>query len=559
MEKTKKGYLTRQDEKAITKHNKEQITRLEKAKRARRQESDYLTQMRDSRNIVEFDDLHTYFFSDRGVVKAVGGVSFDIPKNKTVGIVGESGCGKSVSAMSLMRLITGPQGQIVSGSIRFEAKDGKVFDIAKMPMNEMHKLRGKEMSMIFQEPMTSLNPVFKIGMQLDEVSIAHLGYNKKQAKEWSISLLAKVGIPDAPSVYDKYPHQLSGGMRQRVMISMALACNPRLIIADEPTTALDVTIQAQILDLLRSIKNDIDSSIMLITHDLGVIAEMADFVIVMYAGRVVEAGTVDEIFYNPAHPYTRGLQDSKPILGSKIEKLHSIPGNVPNPINMPTHCYFLDRCSYACQACKGPYPPKQQISDTHYAVCHRVDEILKISRNNLAHNNIVPNNTKDNAQNENLINQKQDIIPQETIQSNTQLIELDNNTPILSTKSDSIIEDNTSILTSQHYADIPHNNLAQIEQASAVDASNETSQVSTTISTKITTKPAITTKPSKTAQKTNATKEKTSIMMAKLKEISQRTTTAESLAQKSNGSATKSNAASTIRASASTKSKGGAK
>jgi len=400
--KKNKGFLTVKEEKAISKVNKQQIAIFEKAKRVKKKESDYTTVMRDSRNIVEFDGLKTYFFTDRGILKAVGGVSFDIPKNKTVGVVGESGCGKSVTAMSLMRLITGPQGQIVDGSIRFEKKDGKVFDITKMPMEDMHRLRGKEMSMIFQEPMTSLNPVFKIGMQIDEVSIVHLGYTRQQAKEWSITLLSKVGIPDARDVYDKFPHQLSGGMRQRVMISMALACNPRLIIADEPTTALDVTIQAQILDLLRHIKQEMNSSILLITHDLGVIAEMADFVIVMYAGRVVEAGTVDEIFYNPAHPYTRGLQESKPILGSKIEKLHSIPGNVPNPINMPTHCYFMDRCSYADECCKGEYPERQYISETHYSVCHRVKDILGNKNRYVKHStvhNIQSNNVvqKDNT------------------------------------------------------------------------------------------------------------------------------------------------------------------
>ena len=256
--------------------------------------------MRDSRNVVEFDDLHTYFYTDIGTVKAVDGVTYDVPQGTTVGIVGESGCGKSVTSLSLMQLVQAPQGQIVSGEIRYLASDGKCYNIAKMPRSEMLHIRGKEISMIFQEPMTSLNPVFTIGEQMDEVVLLHEeGATAESAKAHSIEMLQLVGIAMPDKVYASYPHELSGGMRQRVMFAMALCCGPRLIIADEPTTALDVTIQAQILDLLRGIKDKINGSIMLITHDLGVIAEMADYVVVMYAGRIIEKGTVREIFHTP--------------------------------------------------------------------------------------------------------------------------------------------------------------------------------------------------------------------------------------------------------------------
>ena len=237
----------------------------------------------------------------------------------------------------------------------------------------MQKLRGNELSMIFQEPMTSLNPVFRIGAQLDEVIALHDGEGKtpEDIKARSIHLLEMAGIANSEGVYKMYPHELSGGMRQRVMIAMALSCNPRLIIADEPTTALDVTIQAQILDLLRNLKDKINSSIMLITHDLGVIAEMADYVVVMYAGRVVEKGTAQEIFANPAHPYTIGLMASKPMVGKKVDKLYSIPGKVPNPINMPNYCYFKDRCEMCVEGCQGEYPHMIQLSPTHMVSCYR--------------------------------------------------------------------------------------------------------------------------------------------------------------------------------------------
>ena len=396
---------------------------FEKKKRRKNvPESEYLTVMKDPQNVVEFDDLHTYFFTDVGVVKAVDGVSFNIPKGKIVGVVGESGCGKSVTSLSLMQLVQAPQGQIVSGSIRFEGTDysydekrnkipiykldengnqvfdekgkpvietnefgvpqykteRKVFDIAKMPKYEMHRIRGNLVAMIFQEPMTSLNPVFTIGNQLDEVTLLHVeGATKEYAKKRSIEMLELVGIAMPENIYKRYPHELSGGMRQRVMIAMALICNPELIIADEPTTALDVTIQAQILDLLREIKNKINGSIMLITHDLGVIAEMADYVVVMYAGKVIERGTALEIFQNPLHPYTMGLQKSKPAVNKKVERLYNIPGQVPNPVNMPSYCYFKDRCDKCIGKCNGEYPPMIQVTPTHSVSCYLYNENKK--------------------------------------------------------------------------------------------------------------------------------------------------------------------------------------
>ncbi len=372
---SKNNRLTGREIRQIAKQNKQIVKKLEAYKNRKADESEYLSQMKDQANILEIDDLHSYFFTEQGVVKAVNGVSFDIPKNATVGVVGESGCGKSVTSMSVMRLLQGPTGQIYSGEIRFNAKeeDGteKVYDIAKMPMRDIHKIRGDQIAMIFQEPMTSLNPVFTIGQQLDEVTFIHRpNATKEEAKAKSIEMLELVGIAMPERVYNAFPHELSGGMRQRVMISMALASNPRLIIADEPTTALDVTIQAQILDLLRDLKSRIDGSIMLITHDLGIIAEMADYVVVMYAGRVIEKGTVEEIFHNPMHPYTIGLQKSKPTLNSDSETLFNIPGNVPNPINMPNYCYFKERCSQCTKNCGGDYPEMVQVSPTHFVACH---------------------------------------------------------------------------------------------------------------------------------------------------------------------------------------------
>ena len=377
-----KNYLSGKEIRAIARENKKVMKRLEAEKYRKADESEYLTQMKNDENILEIDQLNTYFFTEQGVVKAVNGVSFDVPQNATVGVVGESGCGKSVTSMSVMRLLQGPTGQIYSGEIRFKSKDKsgeeKVFDIAKMPIADNHKIRGNQIAMIFQEPMTSLNPVFTIGQQLDEVTFIHNPEaSKEEAKAKSIEMLNLVGIAMPERVYNAFPHELSGGMRQRVMISMALASDPRLIIADEPTTALDVTIQAQILDLLRDLKDKIDGSIMLITHDLGIIAEMADYVVVMYAGKVIEKGTVDEIFHNPMHPYTIGLQKSKPTLNSDSDTLYNIPGNVPNPINMPSHCYFKERCSSCTAKCSGEYPQMIQVSPTHFVACHLYDEEKK--------------------------------------------------------------------------------------------------------------------------------------------------------------------------------------
>ena len=418
----KSHYISAKESRQIAKDNIRITREFEKRKHRKDVEAEYVSEMKDEKNIVEFEDLHTYFYTDTGVVKAVNGVTFSIPGGSTVGVVGESGCGKSVTSLSLMQLVQGPSGQIVDGSIRFrtnafrrdekgkkipvyeteiidgvetvkkDAKgkpvhkknelggnlyemDEKVYDIAKMPVEAMRSIRGREISMIFQEPMTSLNPVFTIGNQLDEVAFLHIeGISKQDAKARSIEMLTLVGIADPEGVYKKYPHELSGGMRQRVMIAMALLCNPRLIIADEPTTALDVTIQAQILDLLREIKTKINGSIMLITHDLGVVAEMADFVVVMYAGKIIEMGTAEDIFDRPLHPYTIGLQKSKPTVDGNVESLYCIPGFVPNPIDMPNYCYFRDRCEMCKKECAGEYPKLIKVTDTHSVSCYLYEE-----------------------------------------------------------------------------------------------------------------------------------------------------------------------------------------
>ena len=370
--KKTEGYLSARESRRISRENRKVTNALEKQhKRKNVPESEYLTEMKDPKNVLEIENLHTCFFTDVGVVRSVDGISFEIPEGKTVGVVGESGCGKSVTSLSIMQLLQRPQGQIVEGEIRFNLGD-KAYDIAKVPMQAMEHLRGNLISMIFQEPMTSLNPVFKIGNQIGEVLELHnKGMTPEEIKARSIELLEMVGIANSEGVYRMYPHELSGGMRQRVVIAMALACNPKLIIADEPTTALDVTIQAQILDLMRDLKNRINSSIMFITHDLGVIAEMADYVVVMYAGKVVEKGTAEEIFAHPAHPYTIGLMASKPVVGKKVDKLYSIPGKVPNPVNMPDYCYFKDRCEQCLEACSGEYPHEVQLSPTHVVTCYR--------------------------------------------------------------------------------------------------------------------------------------------------------------------------------------------
>ena len=369
----KEGYLSSKESRRISRENRRITNEFEKQrKRKNVPESEYLTEMRDPNNAVEFDNLHTYFFTDAGTVKSVDGVSFDVPIGKTVGVVGESGCGKSVTSLSLMQLLQRPQGQVVEGSIRLNMGD-KAYDVTKMPNEKMQNIRGNAVSMIFQEPMTALNPVFRIGDQVNEVIELHdgVGKSKSDIKARTIELLEMVGIANSEGVYKMFPHELSGGMRQRVMIAMALACNPKVIIADEPTTALDVTIQAQVLDLLRNLKDKINSSIMFITHDLGVIAEMADYVVVMYAGRIVEKGTAEEIFAHPAHPYTIGLMASKPVVGKQVDKLYSIPGKVPNPVNMPNYCYFKDRCEMCVAGCEGDYPCEVSLSPTHKVSCYR--------------------------------------------------------------------------------------------------------------------------------------------------------------------------------------------
>lgn len=378
----KEGYLTLKESRKIIKHNVKQMRYYERLKKKKVDVSYYSGKMKDPNNVIEIENLETNFFTDNGTVKSVNGVSFSIPKSKIIGVVGESGCGKSVTSLSIMQLVQAPQGQIVGGSIRFNTDekdadgDNISYDIAKMPMKDMYKIRGKDITMIFQEPMTSLNPVFTIGYQLGEVMFIHYPETtKEQAKAHSIEMLNQVGISMPERVYNSYPHELSGGMRQRVMIAMALAGNPKLIIADEPTTALDVTIQAQILELLKDIQKRSGCAIMLITHDLGVIAEMADEVVVMYAGRVIEKGTVREVFHKPLHPYTIGLQKSKPLINSNTnEPLYSIPGQVPNPINMPDTCFFRGRCNKCIKKCSGKYPSEVYVSDTHMVACYLYDK-----------------------------------------------------------------------------------------------------------------------------------------------------------------------------------------
>lgn len=323
-----------------------------------------------AKNLVEFKNLQTYFYTSDGTVKAVDDVSFKIKEGETLCVVGESGCGKSVTAMSLMGLIPNPPGKVVGGEILFEGKD-----ILKFSEAEMRNMRGNRVSMIFQEPMTSLNPVFRVGDQICEAVILHQGLSKKDADIKAIETLKIIGIPRAEEIMKCYPHELSGGMRQRVMIAMAICCEPKLLIADEPTTALDVTIQAQILDLMKDVKKKLGTSIMLITHDLGVVAEMADYVVVMYAGKVIEEASALEIFKNPMHPYTVGLLKSKPLLdGEESNRLYSIPGQVPNPIGIPVSCYFNERCNKCKNKCKDTAPVLREVRTGHKVACFLYDE-----------------------------------------------------------------------------------------------------------------------------------------------------------------------------------------
>ena len=376
--------LTIKESRAIIKSNLAEMKRLEKKKRESKTVDQFTSVMRSNDNIVEIDNLETCFFTDNGVVRSVNKISFDIPKNAVVGLVGESGCGKSVTSLSIMQLVQAPQGQVIGGEIRFNSdelgtndKGEKIcYDITKMPTLDMCRIRGKDISMIFQEPMTSLNPVFTVGYQIEEVFyLNNPEATKEEARQKAIDMISLVGIPMPETIVDYYPHQLSGGMRQRIMIAIALTSNPKLIIADEPTTALDVTIQSQILRLLQKVQKDCGASILLITHDLGVVAEVADYVVVMYAGKIVEKGTVYEIFDNPMHPYTIGIQKAKPSLASDSgSELYSIPGNVPNPINIPDECLFKGRCNRRCGKCSGKYPREIKITDTHSVFCYLYDE-----------------------------------------------------------------------------------------------------------------------------------------------------------------------------------------
>ncbi len=329
--------------------------------------------------LLEVKNLKTYFYTDDGVAKAVDDVSFELDKGETLGLVGESGCGKSVSALSIMRLIADPPGKIVNGEIFFKGKD-----ILKVPEKEMQDIRGNDIGMIFQEPMTSLNPVFTCGNQIEEAVILHQKLSKEDAKAKAIEMLKLVGIPAPEQRYNEYPHQLSGGMRQRIMIAMALSCNPEILIADEPTTALDVTVQAQILELINKLQRELGMAVIMITHDLGVIAEVSTRVAVMYASKVAEYGNVDQIFYNPKHPYTISLLNSIPKLNKGKSRLATIEGNVPAPTNYPKGCHFCTRCTFAIEKCWNEQPPLIQIEPEHTASCWRVNEIDKFKEQLLA-------------------------------------------------------------------------------------------------------------------------------------------------------------------------------
>lgn len=320
--------------------------------------------------LLEVIDLKTYFHTEDGVVKAVDGVSFEVYPGETLGIVGESGCGKSVTSLSVMRLLD-EKGEVAGGSITFDGDD-----VLAIPEDKMMKIRGNDMAMIFQEPMTALNPVYTIGYQIIEAILLHQDVDKETARKMAIDMLRKVGIPEPEKRIDEYPHELSGGMRQRAMIAMALSCNPKILFADEPTTALDVTIQAQILELMLSLQKEYGMSIVMITHDLGVIAELAERVVVMYAGRVVEHADIKTLFKQPRHPYTWGLMNAIPRLDEDKEVLYNIPGVVPNPLDFPKGCRFNTRCPLATEKCKE-VPPLLEVGPGHKAACWHIDELEK--------------------------------------------------------------------------------------------------------------------------------------------------------------------------------------
>jgi len=318
-------------------------------------------------NILELKNLKTYYSTDSGIAKAVDGVSYSLGRNRTLGVVGESGCGKSVTALSIMRLVPIPPGYFAGGEIFWKGTD-----LLKLPEEGIRKIRGNEIAMIFQEPMSSLNPVFTCGSQIMEQIQIHCDISNAEAKNRSVELLNLVGIPNPAQNFSSYPHELSGGMRQRVMIAIALSCHPELLIADEPTTALDVTVQAQILDLIGKLQSDTGMSVMLITHDFGIVAELCEEVIVMYASRVVEKGLVQQLFSNPLHPYTRGLLRSIPRLGASKERLHVIEGNVPSAVNLPQGCRFAGRCPQADAHCRQEQPKLVTYQPGHEAACWKV-------------------------------------------------------------------------------------------------------------------------------------------------------------------------------------------
>ncbi len=327
--------------------------------------------------LLEVDNLQTHFFTPDGVIRAVNGVSYHLKAGETLGVVGESGCGKSVTALSILRLVASPPGRIVGGAIRFEGRN--LLDLSD---TEMEKIRGNDISMIFQEPMTSLNPIYTIGGQISEAIALHQGLSRKDAMDGAIEMLRRVSMPEPERRAHAFPHQLSGGMRQRVMIAMALSCNPKVLIADEPTTALDVTIQAQILDLIRDLRERLGTAVVLITHDLGVVAENADRVVVMYAGRKVEEADVDELFDNPGHPYTKGLLGSIPQLDSAAwatkerPRLTEIKGMVPSLARLPAGCTFAPRCTFATEQCHAAYPPLEMKRPNHWIACWHADQLM---------------------------------------------------------------------------------------------------------------------------------------------------------------------------------------
>lgn len=324
----------------------------------------------DSSKLLRVNDLRVHFDSEDGTVKAVDGISFDLKEGETLGIVGESGSGKTVANLSLMRLVAEPPGRIVSGSILFRGRD-----VLQLSRDELRDLRGKQMAMIFQDPMTSLNPFMRISRQLMEVTQLHLSHSKPEARAHAIKMLEHVGMPDAAERVDSYPHELSGGMRQRVMIAMALSCEPELLIADEPTTALDVTIQAQILELIKRLKSETGASVILITHDLGVVAGMTDKAIVMYAGKIFEQAPTAELFARPGNPYTKGLQRSVPDPSDDTADLYQIAGQPPDLAHLPAGCPFAPRCERAQEICRREFPPFVQLNTEHYSLCHFADEV----------------------------------------------------------------------------------------------------------------------------------------------------------------------------------------